>query len=58
VQKKRKIIVITLEKNPRLYRVLLRKGGTAMIGNVIMTIMKPKKSFVENFTLKIKSIFN
>ena len=58
MQKKKKIIVITRKRNPRLYRVLLRKGGTAMIGNVIMTIMKPKKSFVENVALKLKSIFN
>ena len=49
------------EKNPRLYRVLLRKGGVVVTGSVVMTIIPiklPKKSFVENFTLKLKSIFN
>ena len=46
MQLEKKIIVITKEKNPRLYKVLRRKGGTKF-NSVVMTIKKQPKNLLQ-----------
>jgi hypothetical protein len=56
----KKIIVISKRKNPRLYRVVNRKGGTVVFSSMIMTTKKVplKNNFIELLILKIKHILN
>lgn len=54
-----KKIIITKQKNPRLYKSLLRKGGTLKFKNYIMTIhssSKPKKSILQTLINKLNKI--
>jgi hypothetical protein len=51
-----RIILITRAKNPKLYKALLRKGGTVKFNSVIMTIKRPHKTLIENLAFKLKSI--
>jgi hypothetical protein len=52
-----KIIFIKKQTNPKLYKVLLRKGGTVKINNVTMTILKPKRTFLDSLIYRVKSLF-
>lgn len=54
---KMQTIIITKQKNPKLYKALLKKGGTITFKTVSFTIHK-KPSFVENLLNKIKIIKN
>lgn len=56
----KKIIVISKRKNPRLYRVVNRKGGTVVFSSMIMTTKKTslKINFIELLIQKIKHILN
>jgi len=54
---KMQTIIITQQKNPKLYKALLKKGGTITFKTVSFTIHK-KPSFVENLLNKIKIIKN
>jgi hypothetical protein len=52
-----KIIFIKKQTNPKLYKVLLRKGGTVKINNVTMTILKPKRTFLDSLIYRVKYLF-
>jgi len=53
-----KTILITKQKNPKLYKALLKKGGTVTFKTTTMTIYKKKLTFFESLLSKIKSITN
>ena len=56
MQLEKKIIVITKEKNPRLYKVLRRKGGTVKFNSVVMTIKKQPKNLLQKISYHLKTL--
>jgi len=56
VFKKKNIILIDKEKNPKLYKAILQRGGTIKISSVIMTINKKNISLVTKIRKKIETI--
>ena len=52
----RKRIFITKKKNPNLYKVLLRHGGTAKFNSVTMTINPQPSTFFEKLLNKLTKL--
>ena len=56
-KKSKRIIIVNKQKSPKMYRIILKKGGEVEFDNIIMTIKKPKVNLLQLLTSKLILFF-
>jgi hypothetical protein len=56
-KKSKRIIIVNKQKSPKIYRIILKKGGQVEFNNIIMTIKKPKVSLLQLLKSKLILLF-
>ena len=56
-KKSKRIIIVNKQKSPKMYRIILKKGGEVEFDNIIMTIKKPKVNLVQLLKSKLILFF-
>ena len=56
-KKSKRIIIVNKQKSPKMYRIILKKGGEVEFDNIIMTIKKPKVNLLQLLKSKLILFF-
>lgn len=56
-KKSKQIIIVNKQKSPKMYRIILKKGGEVEFDNIIMTIKKPKVNLLQLLKSKLILFF-